>query len=206
MIHVDQKDEPKDFDANVRKPGNDFLEHNPSPKSKDWKRHSYWSRCSDQLYSLYDGICAYSGEWFSKSSSTPSVDHFYPKSTYPELAYEWGNYRLTTQRMNSYKADKIILDPFKIKNGDLTIDFPSCLIKPNTTMSPGEKNKALLTIRVLHLNDEEMVTHRLAIIMDYASGNINRVFLGKRYPFIESELNRQNLLDTVGTRFKSLGT
>ena len=58
----------------------------------------------------------------------------------------------------------------------------------------------------LHLNDEEMINNRLEIIMDYANGNINRVFLEKRYPFIESELRRQDLFDTVGDRFKSLNS
>ena len=108
--------------------------------------------------------------------------------------------------MNSYKGDKIILDPFEIENGVLTIDFPSCLIKPNDSMSPAAKSKARLTIDILHLNDEDMINNRLEIIMDYVSGNINRIFLGKRYPFIEFELRRQNLLDTVGLRFKSLNS
>ncbi len=206
MIHVDPKPEPDDFNKKVRIPGNNFLERNPSPRGKDWNRHSYWSCCSDQLYALYNGICAYTGEWISKSLSNSSVDHFYPKSTHPELAYEWSNYRLTTQRMNSYKADKIILDPFEVKNGDLTIDFPSCLIMPNAAMNPAEKSKALLTIRILHLNDEEMADNRYAIIMEYINGNINRQFLKNRYPFIEYELERQELLDTVGERFKSLTT
>ena len=35
------------------------------------------------------------------------------------MAYEWDNYRLTTQVMNGYKGDKIVLDPFEIKNGVL---------------------------------------------------------------------------------------
>ena len=204
MIHVEPKPEPDNFNENVRVPGNHFLECNPSPKGKEWNRHAYWSRCSEQLYTAYNGVCAYTGEWFSRSSSTPSVDHFYPKSTHQELAYEWSNYRLTTQRMNGYKGDKIVLDPFKIENGDLTIDFPSCLIKPGAGMTPAAKSKALLTIKILHLNDEEMINNRLEIIMDYANGNINRVFLEKRYPFIESELKRQDLFDTVGERFKSL--
>lgn len=204
MIHVEQQPEPDDFDANVRKPGHHFLEHNPSPSGKDWSRNSFWSRCSNQLYVAYGGICAYTGEWFSKTSSTVSVDHFYPKSAYQELAYEWSNYRLTTQRMNSYKGDKIVLDPFKIENGDLTIDFPSCLIKPRDGMTPAAKSKVSLTIKILHLNDEDLVNNRLEIVMDFAQGNINQIFLEKRYPFIEFELRRQNLFDTVGSRFKSL--
>ena len=204
MIHVDLKPEPSDFDAKVRIPGNRFLAYNPSPKNKDWSKHSYWTRCSDQLYISYGGICAYTGEWFSKASSPVSVDHFYPKSQHQELAYEWSNYRLTTQRMNGYKGDKIILDPFAVENGVLIMDVTSCLIKPSISLTPAIKSKASFTIKILHLNDEDLVNIRFEILMDYVHGDINRVFLARRYPFIESELRRQNLLDTIGGRIKSL--
>ena len=206
MIHVEQQPEPSDFDAKVRIPGHLFLERTPFPKSRDWNRNAYWSRCSDQLYVAYGGLCAYTGEWFSKTSSLLSVDHFYPKSTHQELAYEWSNYRLTTQRMNSFKSDKIVLDPFEIKDGELIIDFPSCLIKPNADMTPARKSKALATIDILHLNQEELVNNRFEIVMNYVARNISRVFLEKKYPFIASELRRQNLFDTIGARFKSLNS
>ena len=204
MIHVDPKPEPDDFDEKVRVPGHLFLSQTPIPRGADWKRHAYWSRCSDQLYTIYKGICAYTGEWISKISSSPSVDHFYPKSTHQELAYEWDNYRLTTPKINSYKGDKIVSDPFKVQNGDFTIDFPSCQIKPRASMTPAEKSKVLCTIEVLHLNEEDMITNRLAIIGDYINGYFTNEYLEKQYPFIASELSRQNLYDTVGERFKSL--
>lgn len=56
----------------------------------------------------------------SESIFDEAIDKlFYPKSSYQEKAYEWDNYRLTTQVMNGYKGDKIVLDPFEIQNGDL---------------------------------------------------------------------------------------
>ena len=204
MIHIERQPEPDDFNSKVRTPGNLFLAHTPSPRGKDWSRHSYWTLCSSQLYSAYRGICAYTGEWFAMSSSPVSVDHFYPKSTHQELAYEWSNYRLTTQQMNSYKSDKIVSDPFEINDGDFTIDFPSCLIKPNTCLAPGLKNKILYSIKILHLNDEEFVNNRLDILLYYINGNIDRVFLESHYPFIGAELKRQNLFETIGERFKDL--
>ena len=39
--------------------------------------------------------------------------------------------------------------------------------------------------------------------MLYLPRKVLRLYLAKHYPFIESELNRQNLFDTVGERFKS---
>ena len=113
------------------------------------------------------------------------------------MAYEWSNYRLTTQVMNGYKGDKIVLDPFEIKNGDLVIDFPSCLVKPRISMTPAEKSKAKSTIQILHLNDEDQANRRCEIVMEYIGGHISRTFLESKYPFIAEELKRQNLYEEI---------
>lgn len=197
MIHIDLQPEPTDFDKNVRQPGNDFLAQCPDPKRDDWHKHNYWSRCNAQLYSAYGGICAYCAQWFSPTTSTTSVDHFLPKKHHPEKAYEWDNYRLTTQKMNGYKKDRYVLDPFEIKNGDIVIDFPSCLLKPRKNMTPAEKSKVKSTIQILHLNDEEFAEQRCGIVIDYINGKFNRQFLQEKYPFIAEELSRQNLYDDI---------
>ncbi len=202
MIHVALQPEPADFDVRVRQPGNVFLSAHPNPNSKQWSKNNYWNRISSELYKAYRGICAYSGQWFSKTTSQVSVDHFYPKSTHQELAYEWDNYRLTTQVMNNYKGDKIVLDPFSIQNGDLIIDFPSCLVKPRKEMNPAEKSKAKNTIQILHLNDEEQASQRCSIIMEYISGDISRTHLEAKYPFIAEELERQNLYEKIKEMMK----
>ena len=204
MIHIDLQPEPPDFNANVRIPGNAFLERCPNPKSQNWNKHNYWGRCSKQLYKSYGGICAYSGQWFSTTTSVISVDHFYPKSTHQEKAYEWDNYRLTTQVMNQYKSDKIIVDPFEIENGDFVIDFPSCLVKANEHVSPALKNKINFTIQVLHLNDETQVEQRLGIVLDYINDSIPKQYLEAKYPFIAEELTRQNLYETIKEIIKFL--
>lgn len=204
MIHVDLKPEPTDFDTRVRQPGNLFLQRCPNPKSKDWSKHNYWNRCSSELYQAYGGICAYCGQWFSKTTSVVSVDHFYPKSMHPEQAYEWNNYRLTTQTMNNYKGDKIVLDPFTIHNGDLIIDFPSCLVKPRSDMTPAKKAKAKNTIQILHLNDEDQASQRCETVMAYIHGDISLQFLEAKYPFIASELQRQHLYEKIKDMIKLL--
>ena len=197
MIHVVLQPEPSSFDERVRQPGNAFLSTCPHPSSKQWSKHNYWNRISTELYQSYGGICAYSGQWFSKTTTQVSVDHFYPKSLHQEMAYEWDNYRLTTQIMNGYKGDKIVLDPFQIQDGDLTIDFPSCLIKPRKDMTPAEKSKAKSTIQILHLNDEEQADQRCSIVLEYINGDISKQHLELKYPFIAKELARQSLFDSI---------
>lgn len=198
MIHVDLQPEPAHFNNDVRIPGQRFLAQNPNPVSKQWKKKDFWRKISSDLYSSYNGICAYTGLWFPISTSPASVDHFWPKSIKPEMAYEWKNYRLTTQIMNSYKEDFIIVDPFDICNGDFILDFPSCLIKVNPNLSQEKKSKYQYTIDVLKLNSSDtQVQARCDIVLDYVNSDISLQHLRRRYPFIAYELERQNLIDKI---------
>ena len=99
--------------------------------------------------------------------------------------------------MNNYKGDKFVMDPFEIENGDFVLDFPSCLVKPKKDMAPALKSKAKSTIQILHLYDEDQARQRCEIIMEYISGNVSKQFLQTKYPFIASELERQDLYDKI---------
>ncbi|MDR3322202.1 MAG: hypothetical protein LBS93_07105, partial [Synergistaceae bacterium] len=169
-------------------------------------KHRYWRRASDDLYKAYDGICAYTGEWFPRTFSNASVDHFLPKSIAPNLAYEWGNYRLTTQKANSNKADNVgIADPFEIESGWFVLDVPSCLVKPGDDLSPKDFSMVQTTINVLKLNDDdEYVQGRCEIILYFIRGDISLHYMWTKYPFIAHELTRQNLLEDVKKMFKTL--
>lgn len=106
--------------------------------------------------------------------------------------------------MNNYKGDKIVLDPFTIHNGDLIIDFPSCLVKPRSDMTPAKKAKAKNTIQILHLNDEDQASQRCETVMAYIHGDISLQFLEAKYPFIASELQRQHLYEKIKDMIKLL--
>lgn len=205
MIHVDLQPEPINFHRDVRIPGKSFLQRVPVPSGKQWKNKDYWKRTSADLYGAYNGICAYTGLWFSKSTAPVSVDHILPKSKRPELAYEWNNYRLTTQIMNNYKDDNLIVDPFEIHNGDFILDFPSCLIKANPNLPREKIDKIQFTIDVLKLNsNDDQVQARCDIIISFVNEEISKQYLKRRYPFIAYELERQNLLDKIKEMVKPL--
>lgn len=205
MIPVTPKPEPDAFDVNVRQIGNAFLATCSSPANDEWKKHRYWRNASDDLYRLYGGICAYTGEWFSRTSASPSVDHFIPKSVSPNLAYEWSNYRLTTQKANNNKGDALgIADPFSIASGWFVLDLPSCLIKVGEGLSSADSAMVDRTIHTLKLNtDDEYVQRRCDIIVDYIRGDISLNFMWRKYPFIAHELTRQNMLDDIKTMFRT---
>lgn len=206
MIPVALKAEPTDFDRKVRQPGAIFLSACSSPRRKDWSGHSYWQRAADDLYRAYNGICAYTGEWLPRTSASTSIDHFTPKSIAPRLAYEWRNFRLTTQKANNNKADHVgLADPCSINSGWFVLDLPSCLIRPGVGLSPSDHAMVEHTINVLRLNDdEEYVQNRCSIILDYIRGDISLHYMWAKYPYIAHELTRQNLLGDVKTMFRAL--
>jgi hypothetical protein len=128
-----------------------------------------------------------------------SVDHFQPKSTHPNLAYEWNNFRLAHQKINSYKGDKTgLLDPFHIQPGWFTLDFASSHVKPNPATSPAVQTSVTHTITTLRLNtDDSLVQMRFSLVRNYSKSFITLDFLEGHYPFIAAELKRQGVQETI---------
>jgi len=195
MIPIVMQPEPANFNNSIRQPGNSFLTSCPSPKKKDWKRHMFWQKCQKDLYQAYRGICAYTCEYMPQMTAKGSVDHFLPKSIYPNLAYEWSNYRLTSQKVNSYKSDNIgLTDPFIIKHGWFILEFPDCMVRAGNGLSSTDIATVERTIDVLKLNKDDIyVQSRCDVILEYIKGDISFNFLLKYRPFIASEIDRQKL-------------
>ena len=203
MIPISLKPEPPNFDAIVRKPGLAFLKNHPQPNNRQFSKKNYWRNISSELHNAYQRVCAYTCSFIADGGT---VDHFLPKTTNPELAYEWSNYRLSSPRANNYKANEInLIDPINMDLGLFTIDFPSCLIKVNDNFSTEVKEKAKNTISVLRLNDDDhFVQTRCNIMLEYANNEVTLDFLRRRYPFLASEIIRQGIQDKVGEIFKSI--
>lgn len=203
MIPILEKPEPQGFNHKVREPGLTFLKTNSRPKSVEWKNRDYWRRSLQDLYSSYEGICAYSAEWIPYNTGVATVDHFVPKSVNPKLAYEWTNYRLSSLKLNSRKKDyQDILDPFTLEDETFVIDFPSLIVKPNSRLSDQQKNLVNATIKRLGLNNEASIKSRHRWIRGYANDDISLNFLDNNAPFIAFELRRQNLVDDIKLMMK----
>ena len=194
LIPVALQPEPANFNIRVREPGTQFLNINSYPQSKDWKNRDYWQRCLPQLYESYRGICAYSAEWIPLETGVATVDHYTPKSIAPNLAYEWNNYRLASLKLNSRKGNfQDVIDPFLLTDGNFQLDFPSLIVKPNSTESEQRINSIDATIKRLKLNGESAIKSRIRWIKPYCKDEIGFHFLLQNAPFIGFELQRQNL-------------
>lgn len=192
MIRVTLKPEYPAFDVNVRRPGAEFLAICPTPTSEQFRKRNYWGRAARDLHAAYAGICAYTAMYLPEQGS---VDHFLPKTTHPQFAYEWSNFRLASGRVNSSKGNQTnILDPFNIQDNWFYMDIPTCLLLPNPSLDKPLRNQIKSTINSLRLNqDDNYVQERCNILIDYASGDISVGFLQRRYPFLAKEVNRLGL-------------
>ena len=196
MIPVQPQPEPSDFSERVREPGASFLAEVPRPTSKQWRE--YWTKVLPDMRKAYKGICAYSAQWISPDTGSHSIDHFRPKSLHPELAYEWRNYRYVSSKFNSRKGTHTILDPFQLEPDWFVLDFPSLLVKPNSALSPDQKEAVSKTITVLKLNtDDTCVESRQSWVEDFCNRDISFTHLQKKAPFIAYELQRQDLVERI---------
>jgi hypothetical protein len=183
--------EPNDFDTKVRRRGAAYLRRVPRPTAEQFKKNSFWKEALPQLKTAYRSICAYSCCWVPSSCS---VDHFHPKTTHPQLAYEWSNYRLADARINNNKGNSAdVLDPFHIQEGWFVLDVATLFVKPEPTLNPPVFTAVDRTITILRLNDEDWVRSRFEIFTLYRNGDCSIGFLRQHYPFMAVEMTRQGI-------------
>ena len=189
MIPVTRQPEPARFDNLVRQPGRALLDRSIPQRSREFS--PYWREIDEDIYRAYGGICAYTCIYLVADAT---VDHFLPKLKFPNLAYEWDNYRLASSSANQKKGDQVgILDPFSVRREWFALDFPSCLVAIGLQMPERMKNQGKTSIRRLGLNDYDSAQFRLGVIEQYWKRRLNRNMLRDMYPFIFNELERQQL-------------
>lgn len=202
MIKIQKFPPPPKYEGRVKRRGQRYLAKKPNPTSKEFARHAYWQAIHDDLYNYYNGICAYCASWTPRKSTSrsdnTSVDHFLPKSINPNLAYEWGNYRLCRALLNRNKGNTLdVMDPMFINNDWFCFDFTTFLIKPNSGASLLIIDRVKKTINILGLNTDDYVDERVEIIKLYCCDNITIDDLESRYPFIANEIRRINFDNTL---------
>lgn len=195
MIRVTQQPEPAAFNSQVRIPGNLFLRRlRRAPTNEEWRKNGHWKNCLADLQFAYRDVCAFTSCWVSDSAS---VDHFLPKSMTPNLAYEWSNYRLASQKVNSKKGNAVVLDPFTVDDTWFVIDFASSMVRPAKGLSAQIEAQVKNTINVLGLNDAGWVRVRFTVLRQYVLQHVTFEHLRQFYPFIARELERQALKETI---------
>jgi hypothetical protein len=198
LIRVTQQPEPTNFNRDVRVPGNAFIARlRRAPNKTEWTQNNFWKKCLPDLQTAYRHICSYTACWLSDSAS---VDHFVPKGNDRTQAYEWSNYRLASQKVNSKKGNQSVLDPFLVDDTWFVLDFGSSMVRPSRQLPQQIQAQIQNTITVLGLNDDTWIRVRFTALRQYANGQVTFAYLQESYPFIARELERQ------GRRQSILGT
>jgi uncharacterized protein (TIGR02646 family) len=190
MIHVVPQNRPTDFDERVHQPGLEALARGDNPLP------DYWRRCLDDLYRLYDGICAYVCIYIPRVTGGRTVEHFAPKTKNREDAYEWRNYRLVCNVMNSRKRDfEDVLDPFEISDGWFHLQLTTMKVVPNSDLPTDIQDRIKDTIKRLKLNQADCVEARSNFYNEYIAivDPLPFRLLKKWSPFVAMELERQGL-------------
>ena len=126
-----------------------------------------WREFRDELSSRFHGACGYCEE-----AGRGEVDHFRPKSKYPELVYEWSNWVFACHTCNAiYKKDKWpaggYVDPCarsRRARPEKFFDFTlrTAEIVTKSGLSQGRLRKARKTIHDIELKDRSHIEKRLA--------------------------------------------
>ena len=195
MIPVQRQPEPPSFETAVRAKGRKVIPPPPPVPSTFWKNRTHWRKALDDLHTAYSGVCAFSGFYIHPLTGFGSVEHFLPKSDYPQLAYEWDNFRLICGLMNGRKSNFTdILDPFDIPPDTFSLNPQSGEITIHPLCSPNLRPAAIQTINRLQLNDGEFQQIRHDDYYRYANGDWSEPELRRQNPFVHYCLAQMGLL------------
>lgn len=113
------------------------------------------------LDQMVDGHCAYCDGWPLDETGRPSIDHFRPKSRFPELAYAWDNLFHACQRCQEPpdgKGARWSEDLLRPDASDFSFDryfrydVATGRLEPNPQASDADQRRARVTIELLGLN------------------------------------------------------
>ena len=191
--------EPPEFDVLVRKPGNAHVLKQKA-SGQPLRFDPFWGRIYDHFHAAYGGRCAYTC-FYQPERAT--IDHFRPKQDFPELAYEWSNYRLCSPRTNQFKGRRSdLLDPFLITRRLFVLNLRGCLIQAADGLEIDLRDAVQRTITALRLNDDDyLVQRRIELIAAFAEGHVTQEYVGMMNPFIFDEITRQGLWDSINSLF-----
>lgn len=197
-MRIPRQAAPADFEQRVGEKGAAALnKHNPRTpvRGEFWKGREYWRNALDQLCDSYERLCAFTAIRIERVTGSPTVEHFKPKAKYPELAYQWENFRLVCGLMNGRKGDfEDVLDPFELPDNVFDLNPLSGEIVVHGDCPESFKGRAQATIDRLKLSDPECNFLRQDHVQKLATGAWSFEETRRQSPFVVACLVRQGLI------------
>lgn len=195
MIPLQRFRKPPNFNKRIRDKGYQWLQrkgidlHAIVPEGFVFKY--YWVFCKSYLERKYNHYCAYTCFYMHPTERT-SIDHIKPKSRVEAyLAYEWKNYCLCCERINTKKGDKLnIINPFEVTENLFCLVLGTGYIYVN----PSYSNSSLValaktTIEELDLNNGFWKKARREVYKEF--GEAKRA--GASLEYAEERLKKENI-------------
>jgi len=188
MIPVAKVKKPRGFDAAVKTPGKKWLKANPDAK----RPKALWNRYTSELAEGFSNLCGYAA---MLDPTGGTVDHYRSFKNFPELAYEWDNYRFASGTMNSSKrnADDAVLDPYEVGEGWFEILLPSLQMRVTEAVPAQYRTKAEFTLKQLKLRDGERILRwRQSWYNMYCDGKLTLEGLREVAPLIATAVENRS--------------
>ena len=137
---------------------------------------AYWRDFHDDLERVFYGLCAYCEE-----ICKGEVDHFRPKSRFPELVYDWSNWLFACHDCNQAKGGKWPVEGYvdpcahsESAHPEQYFDFDvlTAEMLPQKGLSKWRLSRAQKTIIDLRLNGRHHLKKRPALLL-VLSGRLN---------------------------------
>ena len=137
---------------------------------------NHWRDFRDELSNRFFGKCGYCERRCDGTATVPTVDHFRPRSRFPELTYEWTNWVFSCARCNEEKAnrwpDSGFVDPCAVPLDErpesyLDFDDRTGEVIAQAGLTQAARVKAQNTIDDIGLNALDLRIRRLDTLEDF---------------------------------------
>ncbi len=160
---------------------NNYIEKRKT-NSNYWNWHQYKKEKVEHILTpilsdMSNFYCSYCGiRPLRKNEIRPTIDHFKPKSKFPELAFEWTNLFIACDSCQAIKGNKFPnIEPLKPDSCHYHFDYwfeidwsiKKNHIIPNKDRSDTEKEIAQKTIKWLGLNNVGRPEGRFEMLEEY---------------------------------------
>ena len=161
---------------------------------------SFWREFRANLGNLTNEICWYCErkcqDETEVGSLAPTVDHFRPRSRFPELVYAWSNWMFSCRRCNQEKGNKWpemgLIDPCEAEIGErpensFDYDLLTGDLIPRVGLADIARRRAWDTIDELGLNKFDVKIHRMEEVQRFLN-DISIQTFSERADFINARM------------------
>lgn len=202
MIKLFLSDKPQELTQEIERNLIEDYKNNP-------KNDPVWSRfwIKEAVFGLSNGKCAYSEVKLKEEGKDMQIDHFYPKSLYPDKVIEWGNLLPSLNHCNRSKGKT---DPNSKPLVNPLVDDPKEFFSFKNGYLLSKNSKGRNTIEALKLNDHLQLNVPRAQLLMEINNNLNDIsysldkvinYFVKRLKEIMDKGNRRNAYSAAVSTF-----